>query len=591
MSDYYDYCYQYVKLKELLAKAKTIEDLFDRKTFKFFKRFINNTSQGSVGILEHRLALDSPKGHDEGYSEEAIEESRTFILNTCHPSRNFIIYKIGIETPFLSTHEYLVAVSLYIYTSKFLPNFVRPYTFLKDIETSPKEKNPFEITSNHHPNDLILMEYIYSCTTLATLIESKPKLSFDTINSLINQLMIAILIAQNKVDFCHNDLHFDNVLISKCIKRTFMIYVFFTEGSKIPNFALIPTYGYYPVIIDYGFSYTKHLMNKNLYIGIHQDNKGYISHRFDKFTDFKTMLVRLNYSGYKFKDDNNHTRKMFNQDVYRIFKNIPIDHQTGWDKIKEKSISKKLIYTIRPFIFNFIQKEHTRTSFNCSLAESKNKFEFIDTYEALVVDIICSLIILPLKSKPYEDLAENIELFLEEWIKIEKWLSDKYQKIYTLKHIVQLISDGIWKDESNEEIIYEFKRNVFKIMDSISSNITLSNVHFENLYKSILNLSTCFEGLMYEYDLKCITRKTKEWESMPKNIKTSFDLYKIIEPYISNQVTIQLDDYFIVCDSINENTFSFVVQDSSIVSTFNSMDIYEEKIKYLLDSTDFFLED
>ncbi len=38
--------------------------------------------------------------------------------------------------------------------------------------------------------------------------------------------MIAILIAQKKLSFIHNDLHFDNVLICKCLQRTFMLYVF-----------------------------------------------------------------------------------------------------------------------------------------------------------------------------------------------------------------------------------------------------------------------------------------------------------------------------------------------------------------------------
>ncbi len=69
-----------------------------------------------------------------------------------------------------------------------------------------------------------------------------------------NQLMIAILIAQKKLSFIHNDLHFDNVLICKCLQRTFMLYVF--EYNSI-CYALLPTYGYYPIIIDYGFSFSE----------------------------------------------------------------------------------------------------------------------------------------------------------------------------------------------------------------------------------------------------------------------------------------------------------------------------------------------
>ncbi len=49
--------------------------------------------------------------------------------------------------------------------------------------------------------------------------------------------MIAILIAQKKLSFIHNDLHFDNVLICKCLQRTFMLYVF--EYNSI-CYALLP---------------------------------------------------------------------------------------------------------------------------------------------------------------------------------------------------------------------------------------------------------------------------------------------------------------------------------------------------------------
>ncbi len=38
------------------------------------------------------------------------------------------------------------------------------------------------------------------------------------------------------------------------------------------------------------------LIGGPLLTGIHHNNKGYMNHQYDEFTDFKTMLTRLSYS-------------------------------------------------------------------------------------------------------------------------------------------------------------------------------------------------------------------------------------------------------------------------------------------------------
>ncbi len=125
---------------------------------------------------------------------------------------------------------------------------MKPYDLIKNVRADPRQKNPFVTlieeksgsekmrltTKKSKPktfSDMALFEYINSNMTLAELISinvkgkrqtrvtlneeiQKIKASdFKIINSLLNQLMIAILIAQKKLSFIHNDLHFDNVLI------------------------------------------------------------------------------------------------------------------------------------------------------------------------------------------------------------------------------------------------------------------------------------------------------------------------------------------------------------------------------------------
>ncbi len=421
-SDYVDYP-SYNILKKIVIRDGL-------RAFKFFKKIIDNTSQGSVGILKCVVSDESI------YIDEECEQisSREFMTVNNNQNERYIIYKIGTETPYLCRHEFAVSVSL-DKLSPFLPNFMKPYDLIKNVRADPRQKNPFVTlieeksgsekmrltTKKSKPktfSDMALFEYINSNMTLAELISinvkgkrqtrvtlneeiQKIKASdFKIINSLLNQLMIAILIAQKKLSFIHNDLHFDNVLICKCLQRTFMLYVF--EYNSI-CYALLPTYGYYPIIIDYGFSFSEDLIGGPLLTGIHHNNKGYMNHQYDEFTDFKTMLTRLSYSGYQFGLDK---KDAFQSLIFdKLISKLPIDKQTGWDETKDISVSKQLVRHIRIFVDDYLK--------------SINRESFFQKYDYEMVDMIGSLIILPLRKKNTENLVETLAIFFKEWLKIE----------------------------------------------------------------------------------------------------------------------------------------------------------------------------
>jgi hypothetical protein len=209
---------------------------------------------------------------------------------------------------------------------------------------------------------------------------------------------------------------------------------------------------------------------------------------------------------------------------------------------------------------------------------------FVEEQESIVVDILCSLIILPLEAKPYSGISKYINMFLTEWFKIEKWFSTKDEKIYILKNIVSFISNEMstFKDD---DYVTTFKMDINKLIDSYGYKILLQDICFKDLYDSIIGLSICFEGVMFKLSQRCMARKDREWTLM-KDIKSSFDLYKIVEPYLSHEEPIQLNDYFIVFDCVNETTFSFMVDDESTIRKYNLTKGYDEKIKYLLTLTD-----
>ncbi len=44
-------------------------------------------------------------------------------------------------------------------------------------------------------------------------------------------------------------------------------------------------------------------------------------------------------------------------------------------------------------------------------------------------------------------------------------------------------------------------------------------------------------------------------------MKSSLEMYQLVEPFISNDYQLECGDYFVVCNSINETTSSFVLKD------------------------------
>ncbi len=55
----------------------------------------------------------------------------------------------------------------------------------------------------------------------------------------------------------------------------------------------------------------------------------------------------------------------------------------------------------------------------------------------------------------------------------------------------------------------KFSKTIYKIMNKVGDNIILTGLNYELFYKSILKLSDCFEGIMYKFNQKCISRKNK----------------------------------------------------------------------------------
>ena len=80
-----------------------------------------------------------------------------------------------------------------------------------------------------------------------TYTKLEPHLDVETKDSILFQLIYALMMAQDKFQFCHNDLIGSNIILKSVPERTLTYEI---DGK---SFA-VPNHGYCPVIVDFGKS-------------------------------------------------------------------------------------------------------------------------------------------------------------------------------------------------------------------------------------------------------------------------------------------------------------------------------------------------
>jgi len=556
------------------------------KAFKFCKKY-EKSAQGSAGILRYyKKSQHSPSKRSRVLKEarEFLVEPYNILKSTLQDEYMKIVYKIGLESPFLSQHEHDIAVTLE-QLATFLPNFMKSYDIIKNVLVDVKSKytkNPFVNTSMNVRSktsiyaDVLLLEYISSKMSFDTMIYMRRKTQDirQQIDSLINQIMFAILIAQDKLEFVHNDLHFSNILVCECLPNTVLLYKFYLQNEL--QYGFVKTYGVFPVIIDYGFSYTRE--NNILYTGIHHNHKGYINYTFDKFADMKTLLARISENGYSFYDGNGDD---FRKDVEHNIFTMNIDQTTGWDVNKFESASKRLVHRIQPIIKNILCKFDT-DAVRCKTVFTEKEYE--------IVDIIGSLIILPLQEKSYDNLEDCLESFFKEWLKIEKWIDRTAEKLYILTNIVDYIRHNIMdiSDSPTDGVAYDVKiadfvSYCYKHITKIGGTVDLTDVNFTALYINILYLADCFEGILHKHCTAYQQIKDKEYKKL--KYTSAYDMYTLIEPYITHPINIEKNDYIVILDACEEKTSAFIIDDDVLVRKLQQSD-HNKKAELIIEYID-----
>jgi len=112
-----------------------------------------------------------------------------------------------------------------------------------------------------------------------SMLEAMLVMTPDQILSTVRQLVVFLWEAQKAVRFVHNDLHLNNVLMTKTSMK------YFSLGSR-----KFPTHGLSPVIIDFGFSHFDRWRLHPVLSQCTQTHRGMNPFVFNEKFDFLTLL-------------------------------------------------------------------------------------------------------------------------------------------------------------------------------------------------------------------------------------------------------------------------------------------------------------
>jgi hypothetical protein len=449
------------------------------------------------------------------------------------------IFKISQYLNYLVEHEYSVMNSLND-ISRYCPHFCQCIGKIKCIldPKCRKSGNPFN-TESKYPieKDILLLENIKNSNKFYNYIRSE-KINDNVIYSIIKQVLLAISIAQKQKKFTHYDLHSFNIMIKKCDKDTVFLYILDEENQYA-----VCTYGYYPVIIDFGFSYIQDMDNNPLWCSLGHTNVGFMSDRFDWVADPKLFLVSVSYDISKKR--NNKLGKKFNRIVKNLFSNLKIDWDSGWDNQDN--------YGASDYVTEKLEKYNTNIS------------ELFSKYEHYCIDIIQSLIILPLERQTYKNIGKAYTVFLKEFVKIENDIVNPFYNLYILKNIVDIarnIRSQYYNSETRNKAIIQFRQKIQEVIQKITKFCNPKNVHYEKMLCSLLILARNSEGMLYNIIKNRMKSKEKQYKKLP--VHSVEQIYAIIEVNIPDTYIYNKNTIIHVIDSASKNTHEFNLNDNDI---------------------------
>lgn len=443
------------------------------------------------------------------------------------------VFKISQHINYLIPHEMTVLYSV-TELANFCPHFCRGIGMLECLSDPNNIKNPLNIDNKKHliNKDVLLMEYIENSHKFYNYIKSG--LDEKILYSIVKQTLLAVAIAQRTKKFTHYDLHSNNIMIRKCDKNAVFLYILDPDHVYI-----VPTFGYYPVIIDYGFSYSSSMDDGSMWATFNHTDVGFYMDRFDWVADPKLFLISVSKELKQYRPSKN--SKTLRNIVKNLFSCLDVDWSSGWDNYDEKCATDSVIKKLYKY--------------------SKGVNIFTE-YEYYAFDLLTSLITLPLKNYSHKDIHICYVSFLKEFSKIEKEISNPFYCLYLLKVMIDLcreVREDYSHDQSRSKAIEYFTRTFLTEVDRVASFCQLSTLNFDRLICSLICLGKNLNGLYYNIMQKKMAVKNEYYDKLP--VSSVEEIINIINEHIISDYEFNSDTILLVIDSVKGSATEIEIPD------------------------------
>ena len=439
------------------------------------------------------------------------------------------VYKISQYLNFLVDQEHAVMHGLND-IREYCPHFCKTYgKFKTKVSTEyRKNDNPFDYDRESIKTDVLIMENIENARKFYRYIKSND-IEPDICMSIVKQTLIANIVAGEQLRFTHYDMHSNNVLVKKCPANSVFLYILDENRTY-----LVPTYGYYPIIIDFGFSFNKNCEQKPMYGALAHTDIGFIPSVYDQHSDAKLFLTSVSNEMKKYKKSE--ISETFRTLITNIYGRCEIDLECGWDEREnEISISDQLLK---------------------KMSNQFRRSKFFKKQGHHIVDLLQTLVDLPLTNRKTEDTLDDLSgVLITEFLKIEKDISEDFNNMYILKNIIEaaslLKSDYIIK-EKRSFAVSSFRERVLEAVDEVVKFCN-PKINWENLLCCLLCMSKCIENLCHERLKKLLSIKKTDYNKMA--LRNTSEIYEAIEANVPSHFFFDKETDLYVWDCVQQKSY------------------------------------
>lgn len=435
-----------------------------------------------------------------------------------------LIYKISLKEDFVIENEYNILKTLE--EIKYCIHVPEVYSLLKirtPLILDRTSDSLFKSADKTVTRKVLLQQYIKHIGSLYEMIVN-PRISDAQVVSIIQQVLMTIHLFQT-MKLTHYDLHASNVLVSMCQTGTGILY-----RVDEQTFFLVNSHGHIAKIIDFGFSFCEKNVHKELNCTLKHTEKGFLCYQYDDFADLKLFMISI------VNDLKTGKRKEMYHKVRRIcqnvFKRIHVDWDNGWDISSLPTPFEELIELMPSYIRLFTED---------------------DTW----IDTIQHLMNTPISPFEHDDIEDTLDLFAQEFTKIEDRIGDINLLNLCFKQIVvcskKYRSSFFRGGDEQQWAVQQFKDCMVQYFDKIAAYFN-ADVDYEQLLKTVLKLANEVEGFYYQHLQKRENEKKAQHERIRANhVNGAKDMFKIIQKLVSKTPNRRYDNVYVV-DSVLQKT-------------------------------------